>query len=394
MAYCNVEKTLVITSEYLESTECKEWKLEQNTIEWYRDSFRVKMSLEEGSYTDLEELLTVRKGCLRNKESDIWYACFEVFPGIAASRPYQRQTAEYCESIKLDPCFVQLGFDTGELVIKAAFPIIENPISSCTLHLVEHVSSQIIEAYGDTIDALAHGHFPFSIGRTIAIPSDARPVSMDVLQKTSEVIRSFLKGYEAHSFTIEREKNGLPYWKSVVQLGREKVVSCISFTETGLLKTEMHLDPNSRPLHPRQRNIAAQMFQYEWEDKWPAFAWYGSDEEPPMVYAYVSLLDGEISEKTLVELENNVALAYDGIIEVALPVIKGTSPDRHIKYIPQFHARDLMSRMERFEHLQTDGVDGISTSDDDKKEIWGDLLDQSHDNFGSGVPDGEKEVTE
>lgn len=394
MTNCNIEKTLVITSEYLESTKCKEWKLNQNTVEWYRSNFRARMTLEEGLFSDLEDLLTARKGCLRSKESDVWYACFEVFPGITASRPYQNQTAEYCETIKLDPCFVQLNFDDGDVIIKAAFPVIENPISSSTLHLVEHVSSQIIEVYGDTIDAYAHGHCPFSVKKTAANPIDVKQVSPDVLENTSNLVRTFLYGYKAHRFPVELKMNGLPVWKSVIQARREKVVSCIK-VQSGLLKTEIHLDPTSQPLYPWLFNIAAQTFQVEWADKWPAFAWIGSDKEPPMVYAYASLFDGQISERTLVELENTVVRAYDSIIDVALPVIKGYSPDRHIKYVPRFHARDLMSRMERFEHLLNDEADeNLFTPNDDKSAIFGDLMELSPEDFGTGVPDGEKQVTE
>ena len=387
MAFFNVEKTMLIAEEYLKSTNCKEWKQNHNTIEWYRSRFRVRLSLEERMLSDLEELLAFRKDKDSKKENDIWYACFEVFSGITAARPYQQQTAEYCETIQLDPCFVQFGFDDSEVVIKAAFPIIDNPITSDTLHLVEHISSQIIEAHGETLDALAHGHFPSSVGKRIAIPFDAKPASSDVIERAAVMIRSFLDEYEAYSFIVENSKNGFPYWKGVVQLGHEKAVSCISFTETGLLKIELHLDLNSKPIYPRQRVVAAQLFQYEWDERWPAFVWCGSDDEPPMVYAFASLLDGDISEKTVVELENSVTRAYKDFADVAYPVIKGFSSDRHINYMARLHAQEFVSNLKQLDRV----MESIHMPDDDIGETLGGLMACSPDEFESDFFDSESE---
>ena len=333
---------------YLKRTQCGKWKQTQNAVEWRRVRYWARMRLVHGFSSDLEELLAIRRG----EAEGFWIAFFEFYPGIVAERCYRRQTAELCAAIAEEPCFAQLSFEEGEVVIRASMPLAENSIKDDTIHMIEHIVSEMIDAYREDVDALAHGHCPFSLGRKTVIPHDVKPVSAECVDKTATAVRSFLEDYQAHSFTIESRKNGLPVWESLLEIGSRKANSSISITDTGVLKTAIHLTANSRPLQLSQRAMAAQCFQYEWDSCLPASVWIGNDDEPPMICAYASL-EGGISEKTLIALENCVVQTYDALIDVLGQVVEGFAPERSIRYRSSLRCEDRLTCLKRVEEAES-----------------------------------------
>lgn len=344
-----VKTTVENLISYLKKTDCGRWKQTQNTVEWRRAKYRARMRLVHGFSSDLEELLAIRRG----EAEGFWIAFFEFYPGIVADeRSFRRQTAQSCAAMVVEPCFTHFDEDEDEVVICASFPVAENALSADLFHMVEHISEGMISTYGDQLKAQAHGHSPLLLGARAAEPMEMRPIAESTVEKVSSAVGAFLYEYHAHKFSFRASQDDPTKWESVIKLGSRKVPSCISITN-GLLKTELHLTADSEPLHLSRRTFVAQCFQREWVSCLPASVWIGNDDEPPMICAYSSL-EGELTEKTLIALENCVVQTYEALIDVLEPVVEGFAPERSLRYGSSLRTQERLSCLKRMEELENE----------------------------------------